>query len=174
MPWNYRGLAGLMLEFSDRADRVEPQSTQAPSRGIELMPRRPAPIPEKRSPSRQQTRAGGRAAAGTDPSKESGGWWMSWSSWPRRTAGLLRRLTARFDVAAPPRRVGRRDAPGDHRRDPLRPRAQINHNFAYDHAALQRGEAESEPLDRLGSVAAVDGAGPGADEARELPGRDER
>ena len=86
--------------------------------------------------------------------------------------GILRQLTARFDVAAAPdelvaaTRQAIADATAFDKRD-------INRNFAYDYEAY--GEVKRN-LGRLivGAVAAGHAAGAGADEARELPGRDER
>ena len=87
--------------------------------------------------------------------------------------GVLRQLTARFDVATAPDELvaATRQAIADATDFDER---EINRNFAYDYASLQRGETKPGPLDRLGSVAAGHAAGAGTDEARKLSGRDER
>src|SRR5437763_395365 len=87
--------------------------------------------------------------------------------------GALRQLTTRFEVAAAPRRAGSRDAAGHRRRDRLR-RAGHQPQLRLRLRSVRRSEAQPGPLDRLGAVATGDAAGTGADEARELPGRNER
>ena len=87
--------------------------------------------------------------------------------------GVLRQLTARFDVATTPDELvaathqAIADATAFDERD-------INRNFAYDYEAYGEVKRNLGRLIALGSVAAGHAAGAGADEARKLPGRDER
>ena len=85
--------------------------------------------------------------------------------------GVLRQLTARFEVATAPDELvaATRQAIADATEFDER---EINRNFAYDDQAYS--EVKPGPFDRLGPVTAGHAAGAGTDEARKLSGRDER
>jgi|SRR5581483_3627765 len=117
-----------MLDGSGWADRVDRSSTQEPSRGIAIMPRRP-PKPGKAVPPRQQSAL--RQCLSRRKKAELVDVLVELAEADR---GILRRLTARFDVAttldelvAATRRAIADATDFDER--------QINRNFDYDDEA---------------------------------------
>jgi uncharacterized Zn finger protein len=114
------------------ADQVDHPSTQAPSRGIEIMPRRPSKL-SKAVPSRQQPVPASalRQALTRRKKAELVAVLVELAEADR---GLLRQLTARFDVATTPdelvtaTRLAIADATDFDER-------QINRNFDYDYEA---------------------------------------
>jgi hypothetical protein len=87
--------------------------------------------------------------------------------------GILRQLTARFDVATTPEELvaATRQAIADATDFDER---EINRNFNYDSAAYGEVKRNLGRMTGSGAVAAGHAAGAGTDEARELSGRDER
>jgi uncharacterized Zn finger protein len=121
------GRAELMRDGSGWVDRVARQSTQASSRGIEIMPRRP-PRPRKAVPSRQQPASALRQALTRRKKAELVDVLVELADADR---GIHWQLTARFDVATTPDEVvtATRRAIADATDFDER---QINRNFDYD------------------------------------------
>jgi uncharacterized Zn finger protein len=123
--------AGLTLDGSGRADRIDRQSTQAPGSGIEIMPSR-SPKLSKAVPSRQRLVPASRLGQALTRRKKAG--LVDVLVDLAADRGILRQLTARFDMATTPNDlvVATHHAIADATDFDER---QINRNFDYDYEA---------------------------------------